>query len=433
MKKPICLLFAIIIALLLTQCGGSGGGGGDGGGTLTPQVSWYVDLVAATSATYSAVRHISGGDTDGQRYWITWAGADENPYVSQFDGTSWSSPKQVGSSPGTDFHYYPVMIRDSLGTLHVFYGAHNSTLRHSSSSAPNSAEGSWTDSEVSEADQATYPMPVVHGGAIYVFYRLSTTTVTERPLVYIKSNNNGVTWEPAREAINLDRTDNCNEVYAGQAKKIGNSVHFVWTAGGGPGHDVYHRDVFYTRFSLLNERFYDVLGNDLGPSVNGSEANQCVVVSTGNNADQTVDYQLQVSVNRYDQPVILWRHKPSGVDQLRVTNWNGTVWSTVALDSEYYINQDIEAVEDSEYGFRAYSSSGTNPRGVWILESTDNGNSWSSKQLLKTADSVPCSWWIPLNGVGNSSRVKAMWVGWTATDSDSTTTATRNVYAVGVY
>jgi hypothetical protein len=441
-QKPVQSLVLITLlmvgALSIIATGGGGGGGGavgqNNGPSPSTQSDWSIDLVAARAAVQADIRNAAAGDTNGSKYWVAWAGSNENPFVAEFDGTVWSAPVQVGKSLNTDNHSYPVMARDSLGRLHVFYGAHNSTLRHSVSPAADSISGTWIDQEIPQAAGATYPMPVAYAGTIYVFFRFTTGVEGGRPLYCVKSTDNGVTWAKETVAIDLARADNCNEVYVGQVKRIGSDVHFVWTAGGGPAHDAYHRDLYYARFSLQNEHFYDVSGDDLGTSIAGSASDSCLVYSSGQNTDKSVGYYSQVSVNGSGLPVLLWRWRSSLTDELRVTNWNGTTWSTNALDQQYQANQDIEAIEGSQAGFYAYVTPRHGPPGVWVLASHDNGNTWRAIELLQTKDEASCDVWIPLNNVGDKSRIKALWIQNLAdpTQDSSTTTPTKNVYSAGI-
>jgi hypothetical protein len=328
---------------------------------------------------------------------LSWMGPYSCPVVKSYDHSTftWSDAKIAGISPFADSHNYPAMIQAKNGKLILFYGCHNSVMRITTSPAPASIEGTWNDRDLSEAQGATYPAPIVTtDGTIYCFYRItmkdahpfSDYPTDYRPLAFVKSSDHGETWSPAVIIIdNYPRPDNLCEVYTGkvtyQPASDGASerIHLAWTfAGGGPsGHDhgAYRRNVYYAFMDLANEHFYDIKGNDLGIDINDAEAeNNCKIVDTGNPPQgENVGHQVSVHFCDNGDPVVIYRH-----DGFKCAYRNGTEWGISTIYAKESDPRDIEKIGPN--AFRTFRTAGET---IYVFKSLNRGKSWELENKIQ--------------------------------------------------
>lgn len=110
---------------------------------------------------------------------------------------NWSDPVRVGGGRRYDAHYYPNMVIDAKGYLHVFYGSHGDPLHYRRSSRPRDIS-EW-EPEQFPVRTATYPRPfVLTTGEILVFFRAQEGGSRYG---YIHSADNGKTWSSFKTLI----------------------------------------------------------------------------------------------------------------------------------------------------------------------------------------------------------------------------------------
>jgi hypothetical protein len=357
-----------------------------------------LSLISENSGIHTDRRPVSVGyfDSLAQKTFICWMGPYSSAVVKAFDHTagSWSPNKTVGISPFADSHNYPVLVRGTDGRLIIMYGCHNSVMRITSSPDSASIDGKWYDRELSQAQGASYPVPVMtDNGTLYCFYRITMYTlypkgtypVDYRPLGFVRSKDNGESWSQAVKIIDpYPRTDNLCEIYTGKItyQPAGDSVnariHIAWSlAGGGPDHHehgLYRRHVYYAWMDPADEHLYDIRGNDLGTDIDDSEAeNQCKVIDTGLPPDgEDVGYQVSVHFCDNGDPVIIYRHV--GFD---CAWWNGTGWSISTIYAAGNEPRDIE--KTGPESFRTYRTAG---KSVYIFRTADGGRYWEQEDKI---------------------------------------------------
>ena len=118
-------------------------------------------------------------------------------------GETWSTPVEIATA-GTyfDTHFFPTLVIDKLGYLHVAYGAHGGSFKyaHSTNSADISA---WSTPTTITGFSGTYPVgilvPTKGGthGRIYWFWRNSTTYKNS----FMYSDDGGSTWSSVHDFI----------------------------------------------------------------------------------------------------------------------------------------------------------------------------------------------------------------------------------------
>ncbi len=363
-------------------------------------------------------------DDSAKRTFVAWMGENSHPFVQAYDEDSkvWSAPKQVGNSPNPDSHHYPTLVQAADGRLLVFYGAHNDTpLRLARSPEAASIGGEWEDGELAEAPFASYPMPLVSAdGDIYVFYRETSDRVDEsldndvRPLLYVKSTDNGATWENSqtltgeRYAIgSVDRPDSLDEIYVGQityepaTANRAERFHFVWTiAGGGAGeapkHDRYHRNLYYAYFQPGNEHFYSADEKDLGVQIDNDEMEgEAKAVDTGEPKyargtpgfpGPDVGYTHTVQPLQNGDPLLIYNTQDGENGEtktIRAAQWRGKGWKTSVVAEDQGL-LDMEAAGPN--GFRVYLAAREMP-GIQIYTANASGK-WQEETFISTPDSV---------------------------------------------
>ena len=110
----------------------------------------------------------------------------------------WSHPQRLGGGRRYDGHYYPNMVADPRGVLHVFYGCHGDRLRYRRSKA--ASDVSRWENESYPLPSATYPRPfVLANGEIIVFTRSQQNGGIRYG--YIVSRDAGKSWSKFNTVI----------------------------------------------------------------------------------------------------------------------------------------------------------------------------------------------------------------------------------------
>ncbi len=329
-------------------------------------------------------------DKSVNKTFLSWMGPYSCPVVKSFDhGTaSWSDTKIAGISPFADSHNYPAMIQAKNGKLILFYGCHNSVMRITTSPDSASIDGTWDDHDLTKAQGATYPAPIVTtDGTIYCFYRItmkdaypySDHPTDYRPLAFVKSLDHGKTWSQAHIIIdNYPRPNNLCEVYTGKVSYqpasdgVSERVHLAWTfSGGGPsGHDhgAYRRNVYYAYMDLSAEQVFDVKGSDLGSHIDDIEAeNNCKIVDTGSPPQgENVGHQVSVHFCDNGDPVVIYRH-----EGFKCAYRKDMKWGISTIYSKENDPRDIEKIGPN--AFRTFRTAGQT---LYAFKSLDGGKSW---------------------------------------------------------
>jgi hypothetical protein len=357
-------------------------------------------MLSAGAGVRTDRRPISIGfyDAKVKKTFVSWMGTGSDAVVKEFDHatSTWSPDKIAGQATYADKHNYPGLIRGKDDHLYLFYGAHNTPLRLARSPMPLSIAGTWTDGNIGAAAGASYPAPVMTSeGTMYVGYRWTRQSnghTDDRPYAFVKSTDNGATWTKQMVIDPYPRADNLTEVYNGKVSyqpTIGSAkakIHVAWTlAGGGPGthaHATYGRNVYYAYLDPSNDHMYDVTGRDLGPTIDGAEAEMyCKPLDTGcSNCGHQASLQVSVHYNDDGTPLIVYGHLTAGLSSLR---WNGTAWVNKVVTTE-----KGEPREVSKFGpasFKAFRTAGNTCQ---VFRTTDGGESWRPETVITAAHPV---------------------------------------------
>jgi hypothetical protein len=187
----------------------------------------YEQRIATTGMNNEAIQHSSRQIARDATYtYIVWIdtrdGGNYHVYFKRYNhGTcAWSADIDVGDI-GTDFdnHYYPYLLLDSNGSLHVFYGCHDTPCKYRKST---NAGDTWSAEVViggadggGNVNKFTYPRPIqASNGDIYLFGR----GVADREhWGYYKSVDHGATWPDAVDEWHTVIDYSINESGAGES------------------------------------------------------------------------------------------------------------------------------------------------------------------------------------------------------------------------
>ena len=432
--------------------------------TAKPNADFSVLRIAEELGVKTDQRPMAVGvrDAHAGRTFVAWMGVNSNPYVQAYDEATkvWRAPKQVGTSPNPDSHHYPTIVQAKDGRLLVFYGAHNDTpLRLARSPEPSSIDGNWADGEIAEAPFASYPMPLVTAnGDIYVFYRETSDRVDPsldndvRPLLYVKSTDNGATWTNSRTLTgeryaigSTDRPDNLDEIYMGQityeaAKgRRAERFHMVWTiAGGGAGeepkHDRYHRNLYYATFRPDNAHFYSAAGKDLGVQIDNDEMEgDAKAVDTGEpkyarGSDDfpgpDVGYTHAVQPRRNGDPLLIYNTQDGAGGEtktIRALQWRGNKWKpSVVAENQGLLDMELTGPN----AFRVYLAARETP-GIQTYTARSSGK-WRPETFIATPTPVQRA--VVINNYKDPFRLLITG----NSDIKDQRIADRNIYVTGV-
>lgn len=381
--------FSILAALAASAMQASAAIAADSNGP--DNTTYKVSLLSPRANTRSDQRPIPIGfhDAGANKTFVTWMGANSTAVIKELDHATgkWSADKVVGTSTFVDKHNYPGMLRGPDGRIHIFYGCHNSVLRHTVSPKPLSIEGKWDDRAIEAGQGASYPAPIVTSeGVFYVFFRDTRKTsgyADDRPYQMVKSTDNGKTWTRHMIIDPFPRiTDSMCEVYNGKVTyqpAAGGQparIHIAWTIAGEKAgkhaHATYGRNVYYAWLNPANDHLYNIEGRDLGTHIDNEESDKyCQVIDTGI-PERGHLAGLQVSAHYRDNgaPLIVFDSRIH--DGLTSATWDAKTraWQFTRIAGHI---DPRETEKTGPNAFRVYRPQGGT---VEIYETTDAGAHW---------------------------------------------------------
>ncbi len=189
----------------------------------TPFATTWACIPWMSGAASPAAMH-AGGKT-----WLTWESVTGQAHsivgtVYDHATASWT-PMTVGSHPLVDdAHGGPAMVRDHEGYWHCFYGAHNTPLKASVTTAPDTP--TWT-ARPDIAGANTYPHPVLVGSTLYLFYRRTDGNTMPLCLRRTTSLAGGIAvWGPEQVVLDLGPD---TRTYLGVALPRGTDIYLSVT------------------------------------------------------------------------------------------------------------------------------------------------------------------------------------------------------------
>jgi hypothetical protein len=282
------------------------------------------------------------------------------------------------------YHNYPVLRLAPDGRLVVYFCNHSGQLFQVKAPHAHSIEGDWTKTEIS-IDQNAYPMPIVSGKNIYVFYsKNDEITWPYRTYRYVKSADSGTTWTEPATVIDSEKKEPAkfDEVYAAgicynpESGRIG----ITWSMGGGKAHYSASRDLYFAWFNTRTDRMENAAGRDLGTAILFDELDACCVIKSPGDPDAP-DRRMRYPITRPQPsfirktgaPVIAFGiYKPGTGDLACFMRWEGDAWKLRSMLPAPKTFCDLESAGADE--FRILCRDGSM---VMVFRSTNAGLSWS--------------------------------------------------------
>ena len=370
-----------------------------------------------------------------------------DPYIKYLNHNTgqWSGNLRLGDSGGpADSHYYPQIIIDNAGYLHVFNGLHaNAPIQHYKSTVTAGSSQILSSSKWQQVgfgaldthahfNRATYPRAVKSNqGHIYLFYRQTIKGAVPRlgaeqdwfePIFYVRSTNNGASWGnpqllfvPAT-ASECPSVSNCSDgdgadwfadgeewdtmYYRGHTfDPARNGVHFLIART--EFHNLYGDKHYYAFFDFDTTLVYDAQGFSNGFFLTEDElgySNRKYLVHDMPGAKSLFDDtgpKGVVAAGSGGVVVLLGYDLSPGADrQIMAIEWSGSTWYsptcvvgdplTCTFFSEWPQPEQATMFDDGTYDFYFTSSyadtSNNGVRHAWKAHH-DPDHGWSSSLL----------------------------------------------------
>lgn len=252
--------------------------------------------------------------------YVVWQGdVGFHPYIDCYDHSTetWHGAVKVGDNPlgESDTHGTPAVIIDASGFIHVFWGTHNTVIKHARSTNPESISA-WTAQGDISGRNTYINIIKADDGCLWMVTR---TLVNGSGLRNSISYRVCTDWNTSYEIIRPDAGDT---LYLGNIAydSINERVHISWCY-----YDAFAKkrlNIYHAYLNMSNGKMYSMSVRDLGTQISTSEANKyCRVINSG--SYQTNTPALHLDSTNY--PYILfsiddngWKHK--------MIRWDGGLW-----------------------------------------------------------------------------------------------------------
>lgn len=391
---------ATLAALSLTVGAVTGGGGPASAGTAAVVTPALTAPRIASNSDFHARRTFGTGffDSTVKKTVVTWNGPGMRFDVRAFNQATWTWEPSVTVAPAFGvvdwnlFHDYGVMVLLPDGRYGIVAADHARTLRLITAPSRHSVAGAWSTTTIS-TDWTMYPMPVVVGNTVYVFYSkyMPSATGTYRTYRYIKRTYNPATstwsgWSSPATVIDTGETpDHFDEVYAFGVHHDASTgrIYLSWTMAGGPGgHNAQSRHLYAAYLNLSDGAMYSVGGTSRGRSIDDAELVGVKVVHAAPAPITETDYsrthpvQNSAIATTADGSVrVAFGDRNS--DTTKVARWVDGAWSAVTVDTRAHNFMDLGRSGRTLQVL--YTRTGS-PHTVLLAESTDDGATWPTKR-----------------------------------------------------
>jgi hypothetical protein len=372
------------------------------GSSAPKRVKWrslFSMKTETLASNYSSTCRRSFGaglyDVAAEKTFVCWNGPGMSICVRAYDHAkrSWSGEVmacKLDYAKRYVYHNYPVMRLAPDGRLVVYFCNHSGQLFQVKAPHAHSIDGDWTKTEIS-VDQNAYPMPVVAGKNIYVFYsKNDEITWPYRTYRYVKSADGGVTWTEPATVIDSEKKEpsKFDEVYASgicynpESGRIG----ITWSMGGGKAHYSASRDLYFAWFNTRTDRMENAAGRDLGKTILFGKLDACCVIKSPGDPDAP-DRRMRYPITRPQPsfisktgvPVIAFGiYKPGTGDLTCFMRWEGSTWKFKSMLPKAKTFFDFEKTGPEE--FRILCRDGSM---FMIYRSANAGLSWSECSSAK--------------------------------------------------
>ena len=314
-------------------------------------------VVAATNGCFNEAVQASGGfqiaGHGSKLFWVylskqdpTHASAFYAIYIieSSDGGETWSAPVKIDNAGHYfDTHYFPTLVVDKLGYIHVAYGAHSGYFKYTRST--NAADiSSWWSPDTITGFAGTYPVGILvptkggTNGRVYWFWR----NANEHKNSFIYSDNGGTTWSSVHDFI-IDTDASAYRVYCYGYRYDLNAerLHVAYTHN--HTGDV-EKGIWYISCDLDD---VDSLSGDYGFNIwhwadgdvagySTGASGSAVDYNTGKAISLSEDHMARIFVECLEldasgDPIVFWEQdtlpkEPTNETRLVCATWNGSSW-----------------------------------------------------------------------------------------------------------
>lgn len=356
----------------------------------------HLDDKAQAVPTYHEINPHAVYVSSENKTFLVWQGRDLYIYAAYYDHDLHAFSRKIrisGDRGVEDTHGAPALVIDSNGYLHVFHGAHDSSLKYTKSDNPFDI-ATWSD-QSDIGDNETYPNPVWANDTIYLFTRYDpddTHPTYVRKATDIDSDGN-VTWGSATEIVNGFDDGDGYRIYAGGYVPTSDGSEII------AAFTYTHEDdgkarcgIYCYRYLTSDDTIEDMAGNNVGSTLTKSEAqdsdNYFEVHAPNEGSDNQNIPKVRLDSN--DDPHIIFNSDHDGTARTYYTYWDGNDWASLQTirDVNYWDSTyDFQIISDND--FRAYivynpdDSDSSDRSDVGNIEyHTYDGSTWSHEGTL---------------------------------------------------
>jgi len=344
----------------------------------------------------------------GSEVFAVYQGLGLAPYIAVFhDGGGIDGPYRIGVNPlaqGKDMddsHGAPAILVDTKrGVIHVFYGAHGTTLMHATAKVSSPSRWSVTAMPLGPV---TYPQVFTDAsGTAHIFYRKHAPTASDPDNLawwHAVSSDGGAMWRGAKQVL-LVSSGRSWYVHFTQGADL--RIHMIATTASQSGTPLARSLVYYAWLDPAVGRWRDAKGTAVGTAgkplvlADLASTSTACAIPLGGDANQN---GVTASDDGSGTAGLLYvSGGQAGPDALRWTfaHWNGSQWATSTIASTDFL-MDSGTLEYRQGGIDAYLTVGGAPsyvsqdpyafRGGDIVDyrSTDGGASWAKVATIATA------------------------------------------------
>jgi len=375
-----------------------------------PQDIEYISDGSDRATAYEMSNKIVRYENKTHIAYLKYEGGSHKAYVRTYhhDTGEWDDEVYLGSI--YDNHGGPALAIDSNGYLYVFYDGHHASLKWRKSTNPNDAS-SWTDAEAvpNQATDPTYPSVVIDtSDNVHLIYRGDQTTNCK--LYYQKYN--GSSWSTA--TILAEDNSSLIPSYSCSVAIDSNDVLHV---------GVHFFDLDNTKGKKVGYMKSDDGGGTWKKS-DGTTYTLPVTSSTIETIEEGDNLRLgNIAVDSDGHPFFVVHRLHNSPQNAQFWRHNGTSWVGTTLSIQ---GKNIQSYASSSflngiiYVFLHVGSSWkADDCEVYLFYSSDNGSSFTSKQI-STTDSSNANWLSNAERKNSANTLSEMRLMWTHGSSNPT-------------
>lgn len=274
-----------------------------------------------TAATY---------DPASNRTYFAYLGLERDLYVTYYDhqAATYATPVEVGAYPISDGdnHGAPSLVVDLDGYIHVVWGSHNTTHRHSRSDNPFDISA-WTTNTIT--GEGTYPHLTVDpaSGDLYLLDRAGasghSSPFPSHAYGSLRKSTDGTSWSAAVSIVDTTGAPETSTDFYLRGATFGDDgmLHFAWQVARGTTHDDVRTNIYHAYLDPSDDSLYAADGSSLGSSIDWTDHSDCLAVTRdpiGVNTLTVADGLIAIPYT-------------AETDDLFVAVWDGSSWTDTDL------------------------------------------------------------------------------------------------------